>query len=287
MNSTEQSFTPHHLNVTAEDMRGNGGLGRYVFLPGSDGRASEIAEFFQDRSVRTHPRQHNVYMGTIDVDGTAVDVASVGSGMGTPSVDIIMNELFRLGVRRFLRVGTSGSLQPGFIPIGSMVVATAAVRDEKTTSCYMPPSVPAVASMNMVEAGRRACLSSGVARYFLGTVHSKASLYARELGTGPLAQENRRYMEQLAGCGVLASEMECSILFSLAAVFTQELRAQGDENEVEAGALLSIIGDNTAFGSKPQIREAVERSVKVGVATIIERERMRRGGEILHRSAEE
>jgi uridine phosphorylase len=133
----------------------------------------------------------------------------------------------------------------------------------------------------MVEAGRRACLHSGISRHYLGTVHSKASLYARELGTGPRQQENRRFMEQLADCGVLASEMECSILFTLASVFSQQLRAQGFPERVEAGALLSIIGDRTAFGTEEQIKAAVRQSVSVGLETVRERERMRCGAEEL------
>jgi uridine phosphorylase len=263
------------MNATADDLAGNNGLGRYILLPGSDGRAAEISEHFEGRRVRTHPRQHNVYMGTIPSEYGSIDVAAVSTGMGTPSVDIIVNELYRLGGKRFLRVGTSGSLQPSSISIGTVVIATAAVRDEHATAGYMPPSVPAVASLRMVEAARRACSKTKNLEYRQGTVHSKASLYARELEAGPLKEENRRFMEQLAACGVLASEMECSMLFTLAAVFSRELLQDGSNQEVEAGALLSIIGDETAFGTPQQIREAEERSILLGLETIRERDRMR------------
>ena len=87
-------FKPEHMNVTHEDLRGNNGIGRYVFFPGSDGRAKKIAEeHFKDLKVKEHPRAHNLYTGYLEAGGLKIDVASISSGMGTPSLDIIFNEL--------------------------------------------------------------------------------------------------------------------------------------------------------------------------------------------------
>ena len=44
-----------------------------------------------------------------DVEGTSVLVCS--TGMGGPSVAIGMEELARLGIKNFIRVGTTGSIQ--------------------------------------------------------------------------------------------------------------------------------------------------------------------------------
>jgi len=112
------TFKAHHMNITAEDVAGNNGLGRYILLPGSDGRAADIASNFSDMGVKQHSRRHNFYYGTLEIDGMPVDVATVATGMGCPSVDIIVTELIRLGARRLLRVGTAGSLQPGRVPLG-------------------------------------------------------------------------------------------------------------------------------------------------------------------------
>ena len=145
-------FKAHHMSISAEDVAGNNGVGRYILLPGSDGRAASIAEHFSDGWVKEHSRRHNFYAGTLNLESKPVDVAVVATGMGCPSVDIIVNELIRLGARRLLRVGTAGSLQPGRIPIGSIVVASAAVRDEGASRLYMPTEVPAVASAAMIAA---------------------------------------------------------------------------------------------------------------------------------------
>jgi len=269
-------FKPHHMDISADDIAGNRGVGRYILLPGSDGRAASIAERFSDRFVREHSRRHNFYAGTLDLDGESVDVAVVATGMGCPSVDIIVNELVRLGARRLLRVGTAGSLQPGRIPIGSIVVGSAAVRDEGTTRTYMPLEVPALASPEMVAAANRACEACGVEHSFTGIVHTKDSLYARELEAGPRVAENERFMEQLTACGVLASEMETAMLFTLAQIYTQELRAGGETVDVEAGTVLGIIGDETAFGTEAEAAATTELAVQVGLETIRQRARAER-----------
>ncbi|MBU8913207.1 MAG: nucleoside phosphorylase [Spirochaetales bacterium] len=271
-------FKAHHMNISAEDVAGNNGVGRYILLPGSDGRAASIAEHFSNGWVKEHSRRHNFYAGTLDLEGEPVDVAVVATGMGCPSVDIIVNELIRLGARRLLRVGTAGSLQPGRIPIGSIVVASAAVRDEGASRLYMPAEVPALASPEMVAAANRACEVCSVEYGFTGIVHTKDSLYARELRAGPRVEENKRFMEQLTSCGVLASEMETAMLFTLAQVYSQEFRAAGEGLEVEAGTILGIIGDETAFGTEEQAASTTELSVNVGLETIRQRARVERAG---------
>jgi len=271
MNPAE--FKAHHMSITAGDVLGNNGVGRYILLPGSDGRAADIAAHFTARHVKEHSRRHNFYMGTIDVDGEPADVAVVATGMGCPSVDIIVSELIHLGARRLLRLGTAGSLQPGRIPIGSIVIGTAAVRDEGTTRHYMPLEVPAVAAPAMVAAAKRACLVCGAEKSFSGLVHTKDSLFARELEAGPLSAENDRFMHLLQACGVLASEMETAMLFTLAQIYTHELMSSAETVEVEAGSVLGIIGDETAFGNDEQVATTTKLAVQVGLQTIAERAR--------------
>lgn len=269
----ENTFTAHHMNVTREHLRGNGSVGRYVLLPGSDGRAALIAENFENMTVVEHSRRHNFYMGTLDVDGVSTEIGVVATGMGCPSVDIIASELIKLGARRLLRVGTAGSLQPQRITIGSIVVATAAVRDEGTTRLYMPLEVPAIASPEMVAASVRACRTVAAGRYYAGIVHTKDSLFARELEAGPQAPENERFMSLLKASGVLASEMETAMLFTLAQLYTQEVRQAGEEVEVEAGTILGIIGDESAFGSGDGVKATTDLAVQVGLEAIRERAR--------------
>jgi len=261
-------FVPHHIAATQDDLAGNGEIGRYVFMPGSDGRAKEIASHFQKTTTKEHPRGHNVYLGTLTANKQKIDVAAVSSGMGCPSTEIIVHELFHLGVKRFLRVGTAGILKPGLIKTGDIINVQASVRDENTTRQYAPVEVPAVASLEFVSscliAAERLKLSKHVRT---GTVHCKSSLYARELAAGPRAQENQAYLKLLAECGVLATEMETATLFIQSQLYNYQLMQRGEGNafHVRAGAVLAIIGH---FEENATADLAVENSIQIALETV-------------------
>ena len=265
-------FQPHHVCAAPADIAGNHGLGRYVFLPGSDNRAREIAGHFRNVRVLESPRRHNLYLGTLERNGQPIDVASVSSGMGCPSLDIIAQELFKLGARRFLRVGTAGSLQAGQVRLGDLVVATAAVRDEGTSKLYVPPEFPAVASIEFVSAAGKAARALGLDhRAHLGIIHAKDSLFAREFGEGPMAPENERYMAILKKAGVVASEMESSHLFVLASILSRQL---ADDNEktaysrVLAGSILAIIGEEGPFAPGDTVAQVTQEAISLALETV-------------------
>ena len=48
-------------------------------------------------------------------------VVCATSGMGAPSMSIVVNELHQAGIRTVIRVGTSGAIHPG-IEVGSVVI---------------------------------------------------------------------------------------------------------------------------------------------------------------------
>ena len=78
-----------------------------------------------------HERGMLGYTGTFH--GKRVSVQS--SGMGCPSAGIVIEELVQLGVKKILRVGTCGGLQPD-LPMGDLIVAlsaTPADRDRRRT----------------------------------------------------------------------------------------------------------------------------------------------------------
>lgn len=265
------AFKPQHINATEEDLAGNNGIGRYIFLPGSDGRAKEIAEHFTKKKTKNHPRGHNLYLGTLDCDGKKIDVAAVSSGMGCPSMEIILHELFHLGAKRFLRIGTAGNLQTAFIKTGDIINVQASVRDETTTQHYAPVEVPAVASLEFVSANLFAAETLGLSDHLhTGTVHCKSSLYAREFGAGPRSAENHAYLELLAKLGVVASEMETATLFIQSQIYNYRLMQQGHgpHHRVLAGAILGIVGDSGGFEDSPAAGSAIENSIALALETV-------------------
>jgi len=265
----QKSFKPHHLNATPIDLSGNQGVGRYIILPGSDGRAREIAHHFQDVTVKQHSRGHHLYLGTLNNKGRVIDVACISSGMGCPSMEIILHELFQLGGKRFLRVGTAGSLQ-SCVKIGDIVNAQASVRDEDTTSHYVPISVPAVASLASMQAIVTAAEKLKLMeRLHTGVVHCKSSLYARELGAGPNAAVNQAYLNLLTQAGVLATEMETAALFIQTQLYNHQMIQQGTgpQYKVLAGAILAVLAAPPYVfpeeeEQKPIINELVELAIE-------------------------
>jgi uridine phosphorylase len=253
------SFRPLHITANESDFSGNQGRGRYWLLPGSRSRAAAIAAQFRDESCKTHSRGHDLHTGVLERDGLALDVGVISTGMGCPSVDLIVTELIGLGATTLVRVGTCGSLQPT-VRTGDIVAVTGAVRDEGTSRQYLPIEFPALPSFDVVRAMSRATGASkwaGQAVHF-GSVHTKDSLYAREMGYGPLGEQHRAYQELLTRGGVLASEMECAHLFVLGALGP---RAEA-KTRVHTGAVLAVIGDHDEpFKESPKAGTAVEAAI--------------------------
>ena len=190
-----------------------GDVGRYVLLPGDPGRVPQIAAWLDDAREVARNREYVVFTGSLD--GVPVSVCS--TGIGCPSAAIAVEELLHCGADTFLRVGTSGRMQPGMSP-GDLVVATAAVRDEGTSQQYLPLAFPAVAHPAVVQALTTACAEQG-APFRVGVVHSKDSFYGEVAPEGmPLARTLQdRWQAWVAG-GALCSEMESSTIFVVASV---------------------------------------------------------------------
>ena len=112
-----------------------GDVGRYVFLPGDPGRCEKIASYFDDAELIANNREYKTYTGTLL--GEKVSVTS--TGIGCPSASIAVEELIAIGADTFVRVGTSGGMQP-HLRAGDLGIVTGAIRDEGTTLHYMPAS---------------------------------------------------------------------------------------------------------------------------------------------------
>ena len=96
-------------------------------LPGDPLRAKHIAEtFMEDVVQRNSERGMLGYTGTFE--GKPVSVQS--SGMGCPSAAIVIEELVQLGVKKLLRVGTCGGLQPDLV-MGDLIIALSNAHQEE------------------------------------------------------------------------------------------------------------------------------------------------------------
>jgi DeoD family purine-nucleoside phosphorylase len=216
-------------------------------LPGDPLRAQYIAETFLDNPVQRNSERGMLgYTG--EFNGRPVSIQA--SGMGCPSAGIVIEELVQLGVKKILRVGTCGGLQPD-LSIGDLIIAMSAVAADQTPVHLIggEPHSP-TAHWELVH----------------GAVH-----HAKELGNpvrvGPIVSSDVFYnpdggqYQRWSERGILAVEMEAAMLFTLGAL-----------RKIQTGCLL-IVSDVVVEGefvriSDEDMRRAVDQMTELALATV-------------------
>lgn len=225
-----------------------------AIVPGAPERAKAIAERLDRSRPLADHRGLASYLGYIDNAPVIVQT----TGMGGPTLEIVVNELLMLGVRTFLRVGTTGSIQPE-VKAGSLVITEGAVRIDGTSDHYAPPAYPAVADLDLTVALRDAARAAGVP-HAVGITASSASFYAGQQrfdsGTGWVPRAFRGSLDEWRGLGVLNYEMEAATLFTLARI----ARAR-------AGCVCAVVAERDASEAvrRDLLDAAVDAAVAVGV----------------------
>ena len=229
-----------------------GDVGRYVLLPGDPGRCEVIAKWFDDPVKVAQNREYVTYTGTLL--GERVSVTS--TGIGGPSTAIAVEELAMVGAETFIRVGTSGAMQPG-IAVGDLAIVTAAIRDEGTTRQYLPIEFPAVANIDVTLALRTAAEKLHLASH-LGVSQSKDSFYGEvEPDRQPLAEQlNARRRAWIAG-GAVCSEMEAATVFVVSSVLHKR-----------AGGVMLIVDSEFSDGGHESHISMLDRLISTGIEAI-------------------
>jgi 5'-methylthioadenosine phosphorylase/purine-nucleoside phosphorylase len=230
------------IHIRAEQ----GDYAEACLLPGDPLRAKYIAETFLQGAKQTNAERGMLgYTGTFE--GRPVSVQA--TGMGCPSAAIVMEELAMLGVKRMVRVGTCGGLQPD-LELGDLVVALSAVPADATARQLVGEPHAPTADWGIVHAA----------------VHS-----AKELGktvrVGPIVSSDLFYnpdrgqYERWSARGILAVEMEAAVLFTLA-----PLRG------VKAGCFLTVsdllVGSDFVRISDEEMRRAVDQMTELTLTAV-------------------
>ena len=125
-----------HLGLTKNDLQG----ATLAIVPGDPERVEKIAALMDKPVKLASHREFTSWRA--ELDGKPVIVCS--TGIGGPSTSIAVEELAQLGVRTFLRIGTTGAIQP-HINVGDVLVTTASVRLDGASLHFAPMEFPAVA----------------------------------------------------------------------------------------------------------------------------------------------
>lgn len=219
----------YHVGFAAKDLQG----ATIAILPGDPGRVQPLAQALgtDARFIATH-REYTSYL--TQIADTPVLVCS--TGMGGPSVAICLEELARMGIKKLIRFGTTGTIQE-YVNLGDIIIDKAAVRLDGTSQHYAPPEFPAVACFEVTAALLQAAKDAG-APYHLGIAASSDTFWpGQERYDSFTGYVPRRFVGTMAewqALGVLNYEMETSALF----VTAQALGLQ-------AGAVCGVVVKRT------------------------------------------
>lgn len=148
------------------------------------------------------------------LDKTKGKVAIIGKfGIGSPIAVSLLEELIAFGVKKFISIGTAGTLQKD-IAIGDLMVCEKAIRDEGTSHHYLKHSKYAYASKKMTNKIKKS-LDKFKQKYFVGTTWTIDAPYRETIA------EVTQYQKEV----VATVEMEASALFAVAQYRNVELGA--------------------------------------------------------------
>lgn len=204
----------YDLNLNREEIE----EAKFVFLPGDPERVPQIAKSFDPKSrEKAWKREYRTWLGKIK--GTPVLVTS--TGIGGPSTSIAIDELAQLGVKTFVRVGTSGAIKRE-INVGDVIVTTGAVRLDGASTHYAPIEYPAIAHYEvlnaLIGAAKDICKKANFS-YHIGITASSATFYPGQERydsySGYVIKKFKNSMQEWQKLHVLNYEMESATVLTL------------------------------------------------------------------------
>lgn len=190
-----------------------------AILSGDPDRATLIAQNrLKDARILSEHRGLNSYLGYLP---NGRPVLSSTSGMGAPSLSIVVNELIQVGIRTIIRVGTCGSIQEEVLP-GSVLISKAALCRQGAANDIAPPEYPASADPFVTVALVEAARAEGIDHH-LGITASVDTFYEGQERTGSanphLLRSLQGITEEYRHLRVLNYEMEAGTLFKMGNVY--------------------------------------------------------------------
>ena len=209
--------TVFHLGLTQEQLCG----AQLAIVPGDPARVEKIAQVMNNARFLANHREFTSWLA--ELDGYSIVICS--TGIGGPSTSIAIEELAQLGIRTFLRIGTTGAIQP-HIKVGDVLVTTAAVRLDGASLHFAPLAFPAVADFECTTALVNSARAANVPLH-IGITASSDTFYPGQerydTYSGRVVSALQGSMAQWQAMGVMNYEMESATLFTMCA--SQGLRA--------------------------------------------------------------
>lgn len=208
---------------------GPGDVAPAVLLPGDPARVGKIASSWDSAKEVANHREYHTMTGLFE----KTPISCTSTGIGAPSLAIAVEELARIGVETFIRVGTTGGLQKGQ-HLGDVVISTGAVRLDGASRDYVIPEYPAIAHFEIVAALIAAADILKIP-YHVGITASTDTFYCGQGRPGYrnyFPSHKGHIVRDMQIAGVQNFEMEASCLFTLASLFGKR-----------AGAVCTVIAN--------------------------------------------
>ncbi|MGB3366611.1 MAG: nucleoside phosphorylase [Acidaminobacteraceae bacterium] len=223
-----------------------------VLVCGDPARAEKIANMLENTVEIAKGREYWTYRG--DYKGTTITVSSHGVGASGAMLSFI--SLIKGGAELIIRMGTCGGLKKE-VKAGSLVIATAAAKEDGVSNIYVPVSFPAVADIDVTNALIKAAAENEM-DVFKGIVVTQGAFYSGVMPTNT---------ELLAESGAIALEMELSALYTAASI-----------HRVKAGAILSVDGNALAVLDSAEdhdpdpemLKNTVEKGIKIALDALVD-----------------
>ncbi len=229
---------------------------KIAIVPGAPERVERIARLLDRPHKLASTREFTSWLGYIE--DKAVVVCS--TGIGGPSVSIAVEELAQLGVRTFLRVGTTGAIQP-HINVGDLLVTTGAVRLDGASLHFAPICYPAVADFDCTAALYKVAQESSAAH--IGITASSDTFYPGQerydTYTGKIWKDYQGRLKQWQELHVMNFEMESATLFTMCSALG--LRAGMISGVIVNRTQQEIPNEETIHSTEQKAVEAVVKAV--------------------------
>jgi uridine phosphorylase len=246
--------TFYHIGFGIDDLGENPPT--LALLSGDPDRATHIANtHLKDVKRLSEHRGLNSYVGALP---NGQRILSATSGMGAPSLSIVVNELAQVGIKTIIRIGTCGSIQKHVLP-GSVVISSAALCRQGAANDIAPVEYPAAADPFLTVALANAARALQVDHH-VGITASVDTFYEgqerAESANPHLLRTLRGITDEYRHLNVLNYEMESGTLFKMGGVYG-----------FAAGCVAGVVaqrmeGESVVLESKAG---AVENAIRVAV----------------------
>ena len=260
----------YHLDIDIEDVTS------YILTMGSQKRLEKLREYIE--LVDEGGSRLNWIKGFYK----DISIFAFTSGMGPSSAAIAFTEVFKKlydGVRQgyIIRIGTAGAVDKS-IPRYSLVVPNAAVRNEHISRYIVPASYPSDMDPIIYLTALQTAMDNGYVfgeNLFLGKVETKDDLYFQEgFHNSPLYERLRQVYIALDRMGVLATEMEISLLPILRDYFRKKAIIDNIKFNVYVGGILLTLGGEL---DRDELVKKEEALISIGLETLYNINRFLKG----------